>query len=129
MSKLYVGFNVKLVDNPGEMGRYMSDKTGVAFSEAQWQELERQRDIYKYMMASVPVPSELLTPFPKKPSNTNPDGIISLGSCFFFNFSFSLVTMCSCSLVIMFDATLRWLDNVLNFKKFLPLSHGNGMFW
>lgn len=56
---------------PGEMGRSMSEKESAAFSEAQWQELERQRNIYKYMMASVPVPSELLTPFPKNPSNTN----------------------------------------------------------
>lgn len=52
----------------------MNEDAGAAFSETQWQELERQRNIYKYMMASVPVPSELLTPFPKNPSNTNPDG-------------------------------------------------------
>lgn len=56
----------------------MSERAGAGFSEGQWQELERQRNIYKYMMASVPVPSELLTPFPKNPSNTNPDGKISL---------------------------------------------------
>ncbi|KAJ4899599.1 Growth-regulating factor 8 [Raphanus sativus] len=55
-----------------EMGRSMSGKESVAFSEAQWQELERQRNIYKYMMASLPVPSELLTPFSKNnPSHTN----------------------------------------------------------
>ncbi|KAF8086183.1 hypothetical protein N665_0632s0003 [Sinapis alba] len=55
----------------GEMGRSVSEKEGVAFSEAQWQELERQRNIFKYMMASLPVPSELLTPLPKNTSNTN----------------------------------------------------------
>lgn len=57
----------------------MSENAGAAFSNAQWQELERQKNIYKYMMASVPVPSELLTPFPKNhTSNTNPDGKITL---------------------------------------------------
>ncbi|KAJ0239661.1 WRC domain-containing protein [Hirschfeldia incana] len=55
----------------GEMGRSMSEKEGAAaFSEAQWQELERQRNIYEYIMASLPIPPELLTPFPKHPSNT-----------------------------------------------------------
>jgi len=59
----------------------MNEDAGAAFSEAQWHELERQRNIYKYMMASVPVPPELLTPFPKNhQSNTNPDGKISLAS-------------------------------------------------
>lgn len=70
----------------------MNEDAGAAFSEAQWQELERQRNIYKYMMASVPVPPELLTPFPKNhPSNTNPDGKISRVSLkrFLFFVSFS----------------------------------------
>lgn len=51
----------------------MSEKEGAAaaaFSESQWQELERQRNIYEYIMASLPVPPELLTPFPKHPSHT-----------------------------------------------------------
>ncbi|CAA7037367.1 unnamed protein product [Microthlaspi erraticum] len=59
------------LSSSGEMGRSASEKESAAFSEAQWQELERQRNIYKYMMASVPVPSELLSPFPKNPPNTN----------------------------------------------------------
>ncbi|CAN6914417.1 unnamed protein product [Brassica oleracea] len=45
--------------------------TSSAFSEAQWHELERQRNIFKCMMASLPVPSELLTPFSMNPSHTN----------------------------------------------------------
>ncbi|CAN7081606.1 unnamed protein product [Brassica oleracea var. botrytis] len=45
--------------------------TSSAFSEAQWHELERQRNIFKYMMASLPVPSELLSPFSKNSSHTN----------------------------------------------------------
>lgn len=32
------------------------------FTAAQWQELERQAMIYKYMMAAVPIPSDLLLP-------------------------------------------------------------------
>ncbi|KAG7546369.1 Glutamine-Leucine-Glutamine QLQ [Arabidopsis suecica] len=63
----------------GEMRRSMNEDAGAAFSEAQWQELERQRNIYKYMMASVPVPPELLTPFTKNhPSNTNPDVTVAV---------------------------------------------------
>ncbi|KAF2534060.1 hypothetical protein F2Q70_00033011 [Brassica cretica] len=45
--------------------------TSSAFSEAQWHELERQRNIFKCMMASLPVPSELLSPFSMNPSHTN----------------------------------------------------------
>ncbi|XVF12858.1 hypothetical protein REPUB_Repub08aG0156100 [Reevesia pubescens] len=41
----------------------------VPFTAAQWQELERQTMIYKYMMASVPVPAELLVPITRNPSN------------------------------------------------------------
>ncbi|KAL1222547.1 Growth-regulating factor 8 [Cardamine amara subsp. amara] len=67
------------LSSSGEMGRNMSEKAGAAFSEAQWQELERQRNIYKYMMASVPVPSELLTPFPKNLSSINPDVAMAKG--------------------------------------------------
>lgn len=33
------------------------------FTSAQWKELERQAMIYKYMVASVPVPPDLLLPF------------------------------------------------------------------
>ena len=36
--------------------------TGFPFTNAQWKELERQAMIYKYMMASVPVPPDLLIP-------------------------------------------------------------------
>ncbi|XP_030460261.1 growth-regulating factor 7 [Syzygium oleosum] len=35
---------------------------GYPFTHAQWKELERQAMIYKYMMASIPVPPELLIP-------------------------------------------------------------------
>lgn len=36
---------------------------GFPFTNAQWKELERQAMIYKYMMASLPVPPQLLFPF------------------------------------------------------------------
>ncbi|CAI9772614.1 unnamed protein product [Fraxinus pennsylvanica] len=39
-------------------GMLMSGK--VLFTDTQWQELERQIMIYKYMLASIPVPSQLL---------------------------------------------------------------------
>ncbi|KAF2299496.1 hypothetical protein GH714_032253 [Hevea brasiliensis] len=43
---------------------------GFPFTNAQWKELERQTMIYKYMMASVPVPPHLLFPTPR---NLNSD--------------------------------------------------------
>ncbi|KAJ4837627.1 hypothetical protein Tsubulata_026467 [Turnera subulata] len=42
----------------------------VPFTAAQWQELERQTMICKYMMASVPVPPELLVPISSTQSPT-----------------------------------------------------------
>ncbi|CAA0396324.1 unnamed protein product [Arabidopsis thaliana] len=69
------------LSSSGEMRRSMNEDAGAAFSEAQWHELERQRNIYKYMMASVPVPPELLTPFPKNhQSNTNPDVTVAVAT-------------------------------------------------
>ena len=38
----------------------MAASLGFPFTSAQWRELERQAMIYKYMMASVPVPPDLL---------------------------------------------------------------------
>ncbi|GAB4835051.1 hypothetical protein Ancab_033319 [Ancistrocladus abbreviatus] len=40
-------------------------RTTLMFTASQRQELERQTAIYRYMMASVPVPPELLAPIPK----------------------------------------------------------------
>ncbi|XP_048597387.1 growth-regulating factor 8-like isoform X1 [Brassica napus] len=71
------------LSSSGEMGRSMSEKEGAAaaaFSESQWQELERQRNIYEYIMASLPVPPELLTPFPKHPSHTYHHDVAKGGS-------------------------------------------------
>ncbi|ESR52452.1 hypothetical protein KPL70_005626 [Citrus sinensis] len=42
----------------------------LAFTAAQLQELERQTLIYKYMMASAPIPHELLLPITKSPSTS-----------------------------------------------------------
>ncbi|KMT12486.1 hypothetical protein BVRB_5g104140 isoform A [Beta vulgaris subsp. vulgaris] len=42
----------------------------LTFTAGQRQELERQTIIYKYMMASMPVPPELLIPLSKYPSST-----------------------------------------------------------
>ncbi|KAL6986502.1 hypothetical protein U1Q18_019861 [Sarracenia purpurea var. burkii] len=44
----------------------------VPFTASQWQELERQTKIYKYMVASMPVPPQLLIPISTTPSTTLP---------------------------------------------------------
>ncbi|KAJ4956822.1 hypothetical protein NE237_013605 [Protea cynaroides] len=61
------------------------------FTSAQWQELERQALIYKYMMASAPVPPTLLVPISRNLSNTAPAAATrsSLGRSFCFNLPFS----------------------------------------
>lgn len=43
----------------------MSNGRGAAFTLVQREELERQTMIFKYMMASVPVPPQLLLPLTK----------------------------------------------------------------
>ncbi|KAF9671047.1 hypothetical protein SADUNF_Sadunf12G0006200 [Salix dunnii] len=55
-------------------GGNMAASLGFPFTNAQWKELERQAMIYKYIMASVPVPPQLLIPPPKstaKPQFSN----------------------------------------------------------
>ncbi|KAL6348989.1 hypothetical protein AAG906_033645 [Vitis piasezkii] len=47
----------------------MAASLRVPFTAAQWQELERQTMIYKYMMASVPIPPELLIPISRSLSD------------------------------------------------------------
>ncbi|XP_057951318.1 growth-regulating factor 7 [Malania oleifera] len=54
--------------SPGAAGG-MAASVGFPFTVAQWRELERQAMIYKYMMASVPVPPDLLTLDPFLPSS------------------------------------------------------------
>ncbi|XP_052208783.1 growth-regulating factor 8-like [Diospyros lotus] len=56
---------------------------GAAFTASQWQELERQTLIYKYMMSAMPVPPELLVPISKSPSpspssQSNMSGVVDL---------------------------------------------------
>ncbi|XVE58165.1 hypothetical protein DITRI_Ditri04bG0148500 [Diplodiscus trichospermus] len=55
-------------DSSGEMAADHVNAR-VLFTAAQWQELERQTMIYKYMTASMPVPPELLIPLTRNPSN------------------------------------------------------------
>ncbi|KAJ6701959.1 hypothetical protein OIU74_013177 [Salix koriyanagi] len=57
-------------NSSGEMTPSVNER--VLFTAAQWQELERQTTIYNYMMASVPVPPELLMPITKNQSNVLP---------------------------------------------------------
>ncbi|KAI4307039.1 hypothetical protein L6164_030272 [Bauhinia variegata] len=57
----------------------MAASLGFPFTSAQWRELERQAMIYKYMMASVPVPSDLLIPTSLPPASRSPmDGGFNL---------------------------------------------------
>ncbi|XP_038996326.1 growth-regulating factor 8-like [Hibiscus syriacus] len=51
----------------------------VPFTAAQCQELERQTMIFKYMMASVLVPAELLIPINTNPSNVSMKGVLEMG--------------------------------------------------
>nr|GMD02367.1 growth-regulating factor 7 [Ipomoea batatas] len=50
----------------------MATSLGFPFTCAQWKELERQAMVYKYMMASVPVPPDLLLPLPTDAYNAAP---------------------------------------------------------
>ncbi|KAJ6387631.1 hypothetical protein OIU78_017360 [Salix suchowensis] len=52
-------------------GGNMAASLGFPFTNAQWKELERQAMIYKYIMASVPVPPQLLIPPPKMGDGLN----------------------------------------------------------
>nr|GMC63923.1 growth-regulating factor 8-like [Ipomoea batatas] len=54
---------------PPLTGGSMGSEKAVVFTASQRQEFERQSLIYKYMMASVPVPPQLLIPLPKTQSN------------------------------------------------------------
>lgn len=46
-----------------------AETVNVPYTAAQWQDLKRKTMTYKYMMAAVPVPSPLLVPIPRSPSN------------------------------------------------------------
>ncbi|XXG77530.1 hypothetical protein AAC387_Pa08g1668 [Persea americana] len=69
--------------NPGVgMGTYLK----YPFTWSQWKELERQALIYKHMVASAPIPPDLLIPF----SNRNfTEASANLGRCVSFNMRLS----------------------------------------
>ncbi|CAI9291033.1 unnamed protein product [Lactuca saligna] len=52
----------------------------VLFTATQWQELERQTIIYKYIMASIPIPPQLLLPSSTQSNRTNTGIRFSNGS-------------------------------------------------
>ncbi|KAK8479491.1 hypothetical protein V6N11_081519 [Hibiscus sabdariffa] len=64
-------------NSSGEMAAPVNAR--VPFTAAQWQELERQTMIFKYMMASVPVPAELIIPLTRNASNVATKGSLELG--------------------------------------------------
>ncbi|XP_015870685.2 growth-regulating factor 8 [Ziziphus jujuba] len=60
----------------------MAATLGFPFTNAQWKELERQAMIYKYMVASVPVPPDLLLPINTRNLSAPAASQYSLGSDF-----------------------------------------------
>lgn len=71
----------------------MATTMGFPFTAAQWKELERQAMIYKYMMASLPVPPDLLySSFPTNfaPTFAPASYCMSLQNPFLFSLSFML---------------------------------------
>lgn len=75
----------------------------LAFTASQWQELEHQALIFKYMVAGIPIPSDLLYPFrrgmdalsmstptPPRHFPTQPSKISASGS---LSFSFFLILL------------------------------------
>uniref|UniRef100_A0A5B6YKB0 Growth-regulating factor n=1 Tax=Davidia involucrata TaxID=16924 RepID=A0A5B6YKB0_DAVIN len=65
----------------------MAATLGFPFTSAQWKELERQAMIYKYMMASVPVPDDLLLPITRNLSAESQSSLGSGSSTFNLRFS------------------------------------------
>ncbi|KAG2701352.1 hypothetical protein I3760_06G040700 [Carya illinoinensis] len=64
-------FDISTYSTPHTVSKFpagrMAASLGFPFTNAQWKELERQAMIYKYMMASVPVPPELLISVSRTP--------------------------------------------------------------
>ncbi|XP_068330116.1 growth-regulating factor 7-like [Pyrus communis] len=60
----------------------MTTSFGFPFTNAQWKELERQAMIYKYMVASLPVPRDLLFPLTTTPPGTTAASQSPLGGRF-----------------------------------------------
>ncbi|KAL5764334.1 hypothetical protein ACOSQ2_016928 [Xanthoceras sorbifolium] len=65
-------FNSSVGDQMAAAAASVNFNVRVPFTAAQLQELERQTMIYKYMLASVPVPHELILPISKTPSRVPP---------------------------------------------------------
>ncbi|XP_043698346.1 growth-regulating factor 7-like isoform X2 [Telopea speciosissima] len=79
-------FSTTAFESPGMMAASLR----FPFTSAQWQELERQALIYKYMMASAPVPPDLLMPICRHFSDNAaaaPLSALGRSSCFNLRFS------------------------------------------
>ncbi|XP_021909652.1 growth-regulating factor 7 [Carica papaya] len=63
----------------GTEGIMAAASLGFPFTNAQWNELERQAMIYKYMMASVPVPPDLLFSITRPPPTVSPSPPLGSG--------------------------------------------------
>lgn len=72
----------------------MTTSLGFPFTNTQWKELERQAMIYKYMVASLPVPRDLLFPSTRAPSGPT----ISQSPC-------NHLSLCFCSQFVFIKLT------------------------
>uniref|UniRef100_A0AB38ZF93 Growth-regulating factor n=1 Tax=Helianthus tuberosus TaxID=4233 RepID=A0AB38ZF93_HELTU len=57
-----VGLGINFVSSCKKNGGVMGVSGKVLFTATQWEELERQKKIYMYIMACIPVPPQLLSP-------------------------------------------------------------------
>ncbi|XP_073039582.1 growth-regulating factor 8-like isoform X1 [Primulina eburnea] len=92
------------------------------FTFSQWKELERQAMIYKYMIASVPVPADLLFPL----SRNFPDSCVTC-----IDKNGILYLLCSkfrpFSLCFIFKSYLIWVFVLLNWDL-IAVAGGDGMY-
>lgn len=91
----------------------------LAFTAAQLQELERQTLIYKYMMASAPIPHELLLPITKSPSTSRVLPSCQPNSTNLFSFFFPVILIKSLCLKFLDFIIYAWescIESVILFK-------------
>ena len=95
----------------------MAASVGFPFTNAQLKELERQAMIYKYMVASVPVPPDLLLPFTRNFSAST----LSHSQCNLLSFSSSI------TIIHFVTSGIFWFFLILSPQP--NIIHQNFVFW
>lgn len=100
----------------------------VPFTATQRQELERQTMIYKYMMASAPVPPQLLLPITNTPSNfahlhSNRKSFYFL-LCSYCKFSFVPTSKCHSFIQLGYHFYIEYFKENRGFCSFLVFLRG-----